>query len=207
MKKIWIALSLGLLSFLPCLQIMVRAQSQNCNQVNTLKKIAQTTSVVKLTELEQRAAQNYQLQVAFAARRLELDPKGRAAAASFLILIPKNVDQHGAWITFGDSMCDGESFQDMDLLDRFGSRLEHDLATAVLLVPEKMPDYVMFGFEALTNPHSNYAVEMQRVCRNQHAELMQAINALPSEDRTRLGHYILDVKTCKALRLPEADGP
>ena len=207
MKTTSIVLSLGLLSFLPCLQIVSPAQSQNCSQVITLRKIAQTTSVGGLAELEQKAAQNYQLQVAFAARRLELNPKSRASASSFLALIPKNVDQHVAWITFGESMCEDESFHDMDLLDRFGSKLEHDLATAVILVPGKMPDYVGFVFEALTDPHSNYAVEMQRVCRNKHAELMRAINALPSDDRTRLGHYILDVETCKALRLPEAEGP
>jgi hypothetical protein len=175
--------------------------------VITLTKIAQSTSIARLTELEQKVSQNYQLQVAFTARSLELNPKSRAAASSFLALIPQNDDQYLAWITFGDSMCENESFHDMDLLDRFGARLEHDIATAVILVPGKMPEYIEFAFESVGNPHSNYAVEMQRVCRNRHAELMHAINALPSEDRTRIGHYILDVETCKALRLPEGEGP
>jgi len=205
MKRTWITLSLGLLSFLPGLQIVASAQEQYCNQEITLKKIAQTTSVAKLTELEQKAAQNYQLRVAFAARRLELNPKSPATASSLLALIPKNVPQHVAWITFGDSMCEDESFHDMNLLDRFGSRLEHDLATAVLLVPGKMSDYVGFAFEALTNPHSDYAVEMGRVCKSKHAELVQAINALPLGDRTRIFHHILNTDTCEALRLPEAD--
>jgi len=84
MKTTWIVLSVGLLSFSPCLQIVSRAQDQNCSKVITLRKIVQAKSVVGLTELERKAGQNYQLQVAFAARRLELDPKSQAAASSFL---------------------------------------------------------------------------------------------------------------------------
>ncbi|MGH9599340.1 MAG: hypothetical protein ACRD27_05715, partial [Terracidiphilus sp.] len=204
MKKTWIALFVGQLFFLPCLQAVARAQDENCGQVIILRGIARATSVANLIKLERKAAQNYQLQVAFAARRLELNPKSRTSASALLALIPQNVDQHAAWITFGDSMCENESSHDMNLLDLFGSRLEHDLTTAVLLVPGKMSDYVGFAFEALMSPESDYAVEMQRVCKSKHAELMQAINTLPSEDRTRLVRYILDPYTCKALKLPEA---
>jgi hypothetical protein len=206
MKIAWIVLSVGLLSFSPCLLVVARAQDENCGQVITLKKIAEATSVASLKELARKAAQNYQLQVALAARRLELNPRSRDAASSFLALIPQNDDQHSAWITFGDSMCENESSHDMDILDRFGARLEHDLATAVILVPGKMPEYMEFAFESVGNPHSNYAVEMQRVCRKQHATLMREINALPPKDRTYLGQHILDAETCKALMLPEGDG-
>jgi hypothetical protein len=197
----WLALVL-LLSFFG---IRLVAQDQGCREVTVLKQIVHANSMGKLAHIENENRLDYRANVALAARRFELVPKSRSAASALLDLIPANVDEHVVWITFGDSMCETETIPEMEMFDRFGSRLEHKLTAAVLLLPEKMPEYIGFASEALTNPHSDYAEEMQKVCKSDHLRLLQAINAMPTEDRDWFAHHILDPSSCKALKLAEAE--
>ena len=57
---------------------------------------------------------------------------------SFSASSPRDDAQHTAWMTMGDSLYDAESVDEMKSLEALGDRLPHDLARAVLLVPDKL---------------------------------------------------------------------
>jgi len=192
----------------------LRAQDENCSVVVGLGRMARAKSVAALAAEERKAGDGYRAQVVFHARLLELDPKSRRAANSLLGLIPKDEKQELVLMTLGDSLCDGESLRDMNSLDRLGQRIPSGLARAVLLVPEKMQAYVSYARHALQDPHNDYAVQMERVCRARHDSFLRAVNQLadgigegdfPTTSAEAFRTRILDPKSCHALALPEAD--
>jgi hypothetical protein len=79
------------------------------------------------------------------------------------------------------------------------------LARAVSLVPRYMDAYVRYSLLAAPNPHTDYAIQMQRVCRNLHSEFIKAVEALPKSDREWFVKSILDPKRCRAIAIPESD--
>jgi hypothetical protein len=170
-----------------------------------MANMARAKSTSALIVEKRKAGESYRSQVAYAARRFELDPREKRTAEVFLDLIPKDDAQKTAWMTFGDSLCDSEPLPDMMDLSRLGARLPRDLAKAVLLVPEKMLAYVTNACEAVKDPHSDYALQMQRVCSTNHAGFTKAIGELSSDDRHWFISHILDPVGCRALALPEAD--
>jgi hypothetical protein len=143
--------------------------------------------------------------VVYAARLLELDPQKRDAAVLLLNLIPKDDEQHRLLMSFGDHLCGTESFKEMKVLDQVGERIPHDLTRAVLLAPEKIPEYVAYSMASVQDPHSDYALQMQKVCRAKHSEFVEAVAKLPLEKREQFLKYIFDLDGCNALALPEGE--
>jgi hypothetical protein len=191
------------------------AQETSCSEVDSIGRIARARSSAGLVAEKQRAGKSYRVQVIFAARQFELDQRNENAAALLLGLIPQNDAQQLVWMTLGESLCDAEPVQDIMLLGRLRDRLAHDLASAVILVPKKMQAYVSYAAEAVQDPHNDYAIQMQRVCRSHHVAFASAVKQLgdgspevgtfatASSDWFRT--HILDPKSCRAVALPEAD--
>jgi hypothetical protein len=175
------------------------AQERNCSEISSLAKMARAGSTARLIAEKQKAGNSYWVQVVFAARQLELDPANKRAATALLILIPKDDAQHLVWITLGDSLCDAEPVQDIMLLGRLRDRLSRDLAKAVLLVPDKMQEYVSYAATAVQDIENDYAVQMETVCRTNHSGFTKAIEQLPAKDRDWFKGHILNPKGCRAL--------
>jgi hypothetical protein len=73
------------------------------------------------------------------------------------------------------------------------------------MAPAKIPEYVAYSVTSVQDPHSDYAVQMQKVCKARHTEFFDAVTKLPREKRDRFLKYVFDLDGCNALTLPEAD--
>lgn len=183
----------------------VCAQEPNCGEVAAMARMARAKSSEAVTVEKQKAGDNYRAQVVFTARSFELRPADKAAAVLLLNLIPQEDGQQTTWMTLGDSRCDSESVADMKSLGRAGDRLPRDLAQAVLLLPDRLPGYVAYAATSVHDPHSDYAVQMQTVCRARHPEFAKAVEGLPADKRDWFVKHVLNPDGCHALALPEAE--
>lgn len=193
----------------------LRAQVMSCVEVSALAKMARAKSFAALVAGKRKAGESYRAQIVFSARLLELNPAGKRAANALLKLIPKDEAQQLTLMTLGDSLCDTEQFRDMDSLDRIGERIPKDLATAVLQAPDKLIVYVSYAYQAAQDPHNDYAVQMVRVCRRNHAAFIKAVNQLgdgggaesdfPTVSSAAFRKRIFDPDGCRPLIFPEAD--
>jgi len=183
---------------------VLSAQESNCEEIGAMAKIARARSSAVVATEKQKAGDTYRAQVVFAARSLELRPKDKSAAVFLLNLIPQDDGQQSTWMTLGDSLCSGESIADMKSLSQLGEHLPRDLARAVLLAPEKLPIYVAYASTSVQDPHSDYAVQMQQVCRANHPEFVKAVEGLSADKKEWFVKHVLKPAGCHALALPEA---
>jgi hypothetical protein len=93
----------------------------------------------------------------------------------------------------------------MKMLAQLEERIPRDLTRAVLMVPAKIPEYVAYSVTSVEDPHSDYAIQMQKVCRAKHDLFFDAVTKLPREKRDRFLKYVFDLDGCNALSLPEAN--
>lgn len=183
---------------------MLAAQRSNCREIAAIARMARAKSSAMVTVEKQKAGDSYRAQVVFAARSFELRRGDRRAAVLLLNLIPQDDRQHTTLMTLGDALCSGESAADMKSLGGLGERLPRNLAKAVLLAPDKLPGYVSYAPTSVQDPHSDYAVQMQTVCRTKHPEFMQAVEGLPTDKRDWFVKHVFNPEGCHALALPEA---
>ena len=169
-----------------------------------MARMAKATSGAQVTAWKQKAGDSYRARIVFAFRAFELHADRRAAAA-VLDLIPQNEQLDSVWHTFGQYLCDAESEEDLVLLAKLETRLPRDLARAVQLVPDKMFEYVSYAYLSTLWPDSDYAVQMQKVCRAKHREFVAAANKLPPEDKKWFVWKVFDPEGCRAIKLPEAE--
>jgi|SRR5438067_6063636 hypothetical protein len=184
---------------------MLFAQEPNCGEVVSMAKMARARSSAVVAAEKQKVGDSYRAQVVFAARSFELRPMDKGAAVRLLNLIPVDDAQHTTWMTLGDALCSPESTADMKSLGGIGERLPHDLAKAVLLVPDKLPGYIVYAPTSVQDPHSDYAVQMQTVCRAKHPGFLKAVEGLPADKRDWFVKHVLNPDGCHALALPEAE--
>jgi len=184
---------------------MLLAQGADCGKIVAMAKMARAKSSAAVAAERQKAGDSYRAQVVFATRSLELRLGDKKAAALLLSLIPQDEGQHTTWMAMGDSLCSAESLADMKSLGGLGERLSHDLARAVLLVPDKLPDYIAYAPTSVQDPHSDYAVQMESVCRAKHPDFVKAVDGLPSDKRDWFIKHVLNPNGCHALALPEAE--
>jgi hypothetical protein len=180
-------------------------QQPECGDVAAIANMARARTSGELTTGKEKAGNSYRAQVVFAARSSELRRHDKRAALALLDIIPQGDEQHLAWMTMGDSLCDSESVADMTSLGRLGERLSRDLAKAVLLVPAKLPDYVLYAPTSVQDPHSDYAVQMEAVCRAEHREFVKAVDGLPTDKREWFVNHVFNPDGCRAVALPEAE--
>jgi hypothetical protein len=180
------------------------AQKSACVEVNAMARMARAISSKELAENKSSAGDSYRAQFVFAIKQFELYPQKQDAALLLLNLIPKDDQQQHLLMTLGDHLCGTESYHDMKLFDQVRERLPHELARAVLLAPDKLPEYVAYSLTSVQDLHSDYAIHMQKVCHARHSEFVQAVANLPREKKDQFLKYVFDPQTCDALTLPEA---
>ena len=205
MKRTWIVASFCALHLClaPC-----QAQSVNessCVEISALARTARSRTLSQLIAEKLTAGNDYLARTVVASRLSELRPTDQRAAILLLDLIPQNGEQRLIWMTLGDSLCDSESISDMKSLGRLGENLPRNLAKAVLIAPDKMPNYVAFSLISVQDPHSDFAIQMQIVCRAEHSSFLRAVLALPSEEKVQFLKHVFNPKGCHALALPEAE--
>jgi hypothetical protein len=180
------------------------SQTPDCNQIGALAKMVRAKSPETLAEQKKRAGADYRAKIVFAVRLLELRPNEQEAAASLLDVIPQNDNQQTAWMTIGDSLCDAESMADITSLGQIRDRLPRALAKAALVAHEMPPAYVAYAIMSTQDPHSDYALQMEKVCRIKHQQFVKSLDGLPDEKRSWFASHILNPERCRALALPEA---
>jgi hypothetical protein len=182
-------------------------QERQCPESSVLGKMAEATSIGALKARKLKAGDSYRAQVIFAARMLEVDPNNRSAAESLLNLIPKDSDDphQEVWLELDElRQCSsgGGTISELKALDLLQYHLPRLLARAVLLVPDRMLDYITYAEFALT-PESDYALQMQKVCKREHHKFIVALESLPAKDIGWFRKEVFDPESCKALYSPE----
>jgi hypothetical protein len=194
-----------LVALLSFAAVSLWADALSCREVGGMAGMARANSVAALIKLKAIAGSSYRANVVFSFRRFQLRRDDTHAAAEVLGLIPRNSDEDSVWHTFGHYHCDAESERDLRTLAALGERLPHDLARAVLVVPGKMDEYVSYAYASIQYPDSDYAVQMQSVCRKRKPQFLRAVDSLPLDQRQWFIAKIFDPKSCRALKLPEAN--
>jgi hypothetical protein len=180
------------------------AQKPNCGEIDAIARMARAISTAELAAHKLNAGESYRAQLVYAAKLTELAPQRQDAAVLLLNLIPKDEQQQHVVMTLGEHHCETESYHEMKMLAQLEERLPRDLTRAVLMVPGKIPEYVAYSVTSVEDPHSDYAIQMQKVCRAKHDVFFDAVTKLPREKRDRFLKYVFDLDGCNALTLPEA---
>lgn len=191
------------LLLVPCK--ILPAEKPNCGEIDAIAKMARAISTAELAAHKLDAGESYRAQLVYATKLSELAPQRQDAAVLLLSLIPKDDQQQQLLTTIGEHHCETESYHEMKMLMQLAERIPRDLTRAVLLVPDKIPDYIAYSLFSVQDPHSDYAVQMEKVCKARHAEFFEAVTKLPREKRDRFLKYVFDLDGCNALTLPEAD--
>ena len=203
MKDLWLVKSAILFASCFVLCGELPAQEPKCDEIVAMAGMARAGSSADLTNWKRKAGDSYRAQVVFASRNFELHPADQSAASAILELIPSNQESDSVWHELGESFCQAESVKDMTALGRLGDRLPRDLARAVLLVPGKMQDYVSYAQTSIGDPHSDYTVQMQKVCKARHKQFVDAVNNLSAKDKNWFVSKIFNLDGCHPLLFPE----
>jgi len=179
-------------------------QETSCQEIAALSKMVRATSVETLSEARTHAGSGYRSDLVFAYRSFQLK-RDAMHAQHLLVLIPKNDFQRTIVMTLGDSLCDGEPATEMELLSGVNEGFPRELANAVLLAPTYLRTYVAYGTEIVSDPHSDYAIQMQKVCSKVHRDFLGAVEQLPKPDQRAFRLHVMNPNTCRAIALPEAD--
>jgi hypothetical protein len=216
MRAVIVAMGLIVFGLLPCSTCVAdplgtaptepahAARTTVCSEISMIAKMARSGSVETLVESKVAAGNSYRANAIFATQLFRLQPTAENARL-ILSYIPKDEKEYSMWEELSDSLCDEESVADMGTLGKLEFELLHQLSRAVLLVPNHMAAYVRFSTMAVSDPNSDYAVQMQAVCQAQRANFLKAVNSLPLGQRYWFEDHIFDVNKCRALALPEAD--
>jgi hypothetical protein len=68
-----------------------------------------------------------------------------------------------------------------------------------------LPRYVAYASISVHDPHSDYAVQMQAVCRAKHSEFVKAVERLQKDQRDWFVKHVFNPEGCHALALREAE--
>jgi len=146
----------------------------------------------------------YLIQLVRAAHSFETTQKSKNRALALLDKLPKSEEQFVGWISLGDLLCDGEAVADMKVLGRLGDRLPRLVVRAVIEIPLRLPEVLRFALIARRDPHSDYAVQLQRLCKLQKRAFLAARESLTNTERGDFDFAVFDVRSCRAKALPEA---
>jgi hypothetical protein len=185
----------------------LRAQNPNCKEIAAIGEMARAVSPVALRALKQNSGDSYRARLIFAARSLEIDPKNKSAAADLLGLVPNDEfsPEQAVWLDLLQIDQDpNRCLPDSDLkpLGLLQYHLPRLLARAVLLVPDKMQEYVSYALMS-TCPDCDYAVQMRKVCMARHQQFVDAVNKLSAKDKKWFVSELFNPDGCRTLAFPE----
>jgi len=166
--------------------------------------MVRTKSLAALISERGQMKEGYRSRLVYAARSVELHPKDRNGALEFLKLISVDDQQQTEIMTLGDSLCSDESISEMEALEALRDRIPRDLVIAAVLVPGKLSEHVSYALVSTQHPHSDYEIQMERVCRKMPGQFRSALQNLPPEKRDWFVAHVLDPAACHAVALLEA---
>ncbi len=183
---------------------VLTAKEPNCTEFRALAGMASAKSTGALRAWSSQAGDGYRAKVVFAARLFELHPSDIRSASAVLGLIPRNDEQDIVWqsLIYGLD-CDARTEREVHTLAVLEADLPRDLARAVLLVPDKMLAYISYANISVGDPHSDYAVQMQRVSRAKHREFANAVDRLTPDDKKWFLSGTFNPDGCRALHFTE----
>lgn len=184
---------------------VVSLPAQGCDEITKIAEMARARSVPKLTEASKDAGDSYRARLVFGYRSFQLNRESKANAHRLLALIPTDDAQQSVVLGLGDSLCDDESIADMSTLARVNEGFARELARAVLLARNFLPSYVNYSMVAVLDPHSEYALQMRRVCRQAHTDFLRAVKQLPEGRQGEFIKHVMDPNSCRVLAVPEAE--
>jgi len=186
------------------------AQQLKCTEVHAMAGIASAKSTTELMAWNAKAGDSNRAKIVFSFRLFELHPTDPNYASAILDLIPKDENQSLVFYSLSEDIdCQpepdngAESEADMRALARLESRLPRDWASAVLLVPSRMSAYVAYANASSGYPDSDYAVQMQRVCRTKRREFRDAVDHLSPDAKRWFLSSTFNPDGCHALHFPE----
>jgi hypothetical protein len=119
--------------------------------------------------------------------------------------LPRTEAERTTLITLGDALCDGETLADMRTLADVRDGLPKAFSEAVLLCPRFLPRYLRYAIDAARDPHNDIALQLHRVCGQNHEGLKRAVLQLSTAEQQQLTAHVFDTQVCKPIAIPEAD--
>ncbi len=183
----------------------VSAQDHNCTAIHAMAQMVRANSIDDLNTWKTAAGDSHRAHGVYALRRFELEPSDHAAAYTVMTFIPRTEDEDLEWRYLATPLCTNEEDADEQVLAELDARRPHDLAMAVAVVPDKMFYYISYAEIAVQNLQSDYAEQMEVVCRSKNTEFLDAVNRLPPARKNWFVAKIFNPDGCHALAHPEAE--
>lgn len=181
------------------------AQNLSCTQVAAISRMAESKSNATLATWRKKAGDSYAARLVYSFRSFELNSNDHSAASRLLSLVPPSKEEEPFWHALDGFLCKEEKVDEIKTLADLQARIPRNIARAVILVPEKMPDYVSYAYTSIQDPHSDYAVQMRSVCRGRHKAFIVAVNSLAPDDKLWFVKKIFNPNDCRPIAVPEAD--
>lgn len=180
------------------------AEPMSCPQVRAMAEMTRVNSTAELQALRMPAGNGYLARLVFAFREFQLHPS-TVTASAVLGFLPQDDSHREDWYSLSGFICDQEDMADITALAKFQDRMSHEFAQAVLIVPEKMFEYVSYPVILGLDPHDDYAEQMEAVCRARPNSFNAAVNKLSDKDKAWFLKIVFDLQGCHALYHPEAE--
>jgi hypothetical protein len=177
---------------------------EDCKPVEMLSAYVRSGSAQIPDLVAKDDSSRYLIQLVRAAHSFETAPKSKNRALELLDKLPQSEEQFVVWISLGDLLCDGEAIADMMTLGHLGDRLPRLVMRAVTQIPLRLPKVLRFALVARRDPHSDYAVQLQRLCKLRKRAFLEARESLTNTERRDFDSGVFDVRSCRAKALPEA---
>jgi hypothetical protein len=175
--------------------------ADTCDHLDLIAKALRQRTTPDIATSEKAMQDDYFAKLMLAARTFELRSSSREAAMTFASLVPANDVEEGWWRGLGES-CD-KSLKDEMTVEAMVERLPRLLARAILLVPEKLREYIAYSEKSVLDPHSDYAMQMKLVCRANQKRFQKSFVELPPDKQAWLRIHVFDPVECRPLALPE----
>jgi len=140
-------------------------------------------------------------QVAYYSKLLTLQPDSKTAACGLLRSIPRSEEENDLG-QLNTSLYPGESYAEIVATGRAFWKFSRNLAHALKLCPQYLPQFIQYGTIALspTNSYPNWAA---RVCRSNPKRFVKAFHTLGAKDQQYIAKYVIHPESCKQIAYPE----
>jgi len=186
-----------------CCTITSFAEEHKCNEVAATARMARATTDMSLSNIRKLAGNTYRANLVFVYRIFQLH-KRKIDAERLLTSIPKNDAEQTIVLTLGDALCDAEPVRDMLTLSKVNEGIGRELANAVILAPDLMQSYVLYSLDAVQDPHSDYAIQMRRVCQQTRHPFVESVKKLAPDKKKWFAEHVMNPESCKPLAIPES---
>lgn len=140
--------------------------------------------------------------VAYYSKLLALQPDSKPAACALLQSIPRTREEEADIELLNTILYPGESDAEIDATGRAASNFSRNLAHALKLCPQYLPQFIQYGAIALS-PTSSYLNWAARVCRSNPKRFLQALRTLSVKDQQYIAKYVIHPEGCKQIAYPE----